>query len=177
MPSGAVYWSYKFYDPKANPNRQNASLMNNTWHLRVRYNTNGTYIMQYSGEDEPIRFDAVSDDWKEYFKDNIETLVLPNYEVETTDDGSLYTFLNDTQRLVYDEPETRQEKAINPLFDDIYPNGTVIRFYVNGSIGAFFEDESAEETFVRWVKAPSSLFVEKASNLYTSGTYEDFLWI
>lgn len=135
-PSG-TYWDYKRYRPYQNPNRVKSTLVNNTYHLRVRYSPNGTYIMYHSYPYEYSEtFNSESDSWQEYFLAHIDSLTVPYFTEEDTYEGHVTYFVNDTKRIVYLEPNLtdRIQTALAPLYADVYNNGTVFKRFRNGTV-------------------------------------------
>jgi len=115
MPTGAVYWNFKFYDPNQNPNRQNATAVNSTFHMRVRYNSqDGTFIKYRTFPQDATEFFNSSASskgasfmkWSDYFKENtknpsdVNALTHPKYDSQL-DSGTgitTITYTNDTTR-------------------------------------------------------------------------------
>lgn len=95
LPTGGVYWNFKYYDPTQNPDRKNASNVNNTFHMRVRYNSqDGSFIRYVTFPQEATEFFNSSASskganfkrWPDYFKEftkdpaDVNALTHPKYD-------------------------------------------------------------------------------------------------
>lgn len=195
LPNGAIYWNYKYYDPNQNPGPNGA--MNNSFHLRVKYNSeDGSFTENWKDEDPVVH--ATTDDpfvgWPEYFLTNTAdpsddgALTHPKYTTIEGDGFTEYQYTNGTSRKKYVLSEDRSTKQKAPLYDDIFSNNTFIRYYWNGTISWFKYDADNLEVFVKHIKAPAFLFEENDYVKYTAATqpsgvdvddfnYDGFSWI
>jgi len=188
LPTGAVYWNFKYYDPSQNPDRKNASNVNNTFHMRVRYSSqDGSFIRYITYPQEATEYFNSSASskganfvkWSDYFKTNtkdpaaVDALTHPKYDstLDAATQITTITYTNDTIRKQYRTPTASDERAARmraPAYDDIFTNNTFNRVYFNGTIAVFRLNDANQEVFVRYIKAPLYFFEESKYFEYTT---------
>lgn len=123
--------------------------------------------MEYKNQNPEYKF-AQNDNWSTYYKENMAALTVPPFSEQEQTEGKMIYFVNDTKRLIYNTPDQsdRINYAIGAEYDDIYNNGTIVRYFRNGTISVFIRDWSGQDTFQNNIKAPASMYTEAAYKLF-----------